>query len=394
MHKIKTVFGKMGLVTLMLSLMLTGCNKNTTEESFTDSQNETTERTEEMPEQATEETTAEAPENNQSMAILELRALSEDGDGTDTISGHIKSIVELDSRLIILSDDGHLYSYYTDNGRGYEIYDLGKPDWDITNISKASATSQDYDGGYSENLFIEGNHYYYAELSDGEIVYAIGGVMLEGQEISEIYMHNARMDVYAADGSQYELGLDKNHFDDWTHIDSENFWYYQEAKTANPDVVFPDGLNLINRNYDCYLLSDGKLYYEAFMGTPIEDTADYTFTKLWGDAGYDEFIGITDTNELLMMEINNNIESNTLRSFSAITLPEAELLNLWYSVGGFGSNRVLIAKTSDGYYSYVLGESTSFEPDETFNALTKEVLAICGRYVLLDDGYLYDLPDY
>lgn len=394
MHKIKTVFGKIGLVTLGLSLMLTGCNKNTTEEPFTYVQNERTEWSEEIPEQTMEETTTEAPENNQSLDILELRAFSEDGDGADTISGHIQSIAKLEGRLIILADDGHLYSYYTDNGRGYEIYDLGKPDWDITNISKASTTSQDYDGGYSENLFVEGNHYYYAELEEGEAVYTIGGVLLEGQEISEIYMQNAAMDVYTADGKQYEVYSDKDHFDDWAHIDSENFWFYQEGKTENPDVVFPDGLSLVNRNYNCYLLSDGKLYYEAFMGAPIEDTADYTFTKLWGDAGYDKFIGITDTNELLVMEINYNIDSNTLLSSSAITLPEAELLDLWYSSGGFGSNGVLIAKTSDGYYNYVLDESTGFEPDETFNALTKEVLAICGQYVLLDDGYLYELPDY
>ncbi|MCM1494627.1 MAG: hypothetical protein NC089_02380 [Bacteroides sp.] len=395
MQRFKTVFRRAGLAALMLSLMLTGCNKNTTEEPSTDSQRETTEETEEITRQTTEEATTEAPKNDQSLDIIKLNAFSEDGDGADTISGHIQSIVKLEGRLIILSDDGHLYSYYTDSGRGYVIYDLGKPDWDITDISKASAVSNDYYGETSENLFIEGNRYYYAELKKGEAVCTISGTILEGQEISEIYIHNAMMDVYAADGKQYETHRDENRSETRTHVDSENFWSYLEGETANPDVVFPEGLSLINRFKDCYLLSNGKLYYGASMGTPIEDTANYTFTKLCGSAGLYEFTGITDTNELLIMEANNNSKSsNTLLSLSAIPLPEVEILELWYTNGEIGSNSVFILKTSDGYYSYVPAEGTGFEPDETFNALTKEVVAVCGQYVLLDDGYVYELPRY
>lgn len=181
------------LLGLAAAIVTGGCGKEkeTTEEPATERQRETTEKvtteeaTEDTTERTTEEPTTEEPENKQNLDVIKLNAFSENYDGEDTISGHIKDIAYTDGLLIILSDDGHLYSYYTDSGFGYKIYDWGKPGWDMTSIDKVNVTTSQYDGVTGEFFVIEGNRYYYVELEQGKIVYNIEGVLLEGQEIMD-----------------------------------------------------------------------------------------------------------------------------------------------------------------------------------------------------------------
>lgn len=398
---------KKSLLLLCLAAVIVtgGCGKEkekrTTEELTTERQRETTEKvtteaaTEKITEETTEEPDTEAPLNKQSMDIIELKAFSENYDGEDTISGHIKDIAYTEGFLIILSDDGHLYSYYTDSGYGYKIYDWGKPGWEMADIGKVSVTASGYDGESGEFFVIEGNRYYYVELQDGKIVYNIEGVLLEGQEIINIYLSGLGFEVYCADGSWYEVKPDKEHYENppyRLHIDSEKFWSYQSAK--EPEVILPEGQSLSDRAGNYYLLSDGKLYWGNFMDAPIEDTADYTFTKVYRIISLSpKCMGITDTNELLLMESANNNKDNTLDALYTIALPESEILDIWYTSAPYQKS-VLIVKTADGYYSCVPEESTSLEPDESFNALTEEVIDIRSQYVLLNDGCVYELPSY
>lgn len=64
------------------------------------------------------------------------------------------------------------------------------------------------------------------------------------------------------------------------------------------------------------------------------------------------------------------------------------MLGLWYN------NDILIVKTADGYYSCDTTTDTTLVLDETWNSLTSDVVDIYGKYVLLNDGYVYEFPEY
>lgn len=390
------------LLCLATAIVTGGCGKEkereTTEKQTTESQRETTEakKTEETTERE-KETTTEETVQRKSLDVIELKAYSKNRDGEDTISGHIKDIAYTRSLLIVLSDDGHLYTYYSDSGFGYEIHDLGNPGWDMEDIGRVSAVTSDYDGENGQYIVMEGNRYYYVELKKGEIVYSIDGVLLEGQEIADIRFSGIGFEVYCTDGSWYDVLPDEEHHIAEPpysyYIDSANLWYYQVAK--EPDITFPEGLTLLDSVGYYYLLSDGKLYWENFMDAPIQDTADYTFTKLYTVGDSKGCMGLTDTNELLFMYRSYNLEDNALETLYTIELPETEILSIQY-LNGLRS--FLIIKTADGYYrcaedlfSYA-EDSMTLEPDEDLNALTEDVIAIRHGYVLLDDGYVYELP--
>ncbi|MCM1398378.1 MAG: hypothetical protein NC225_02725 [Clostridium sp.] len=390
------------LLCLATAIVTGGCGKEkereTTEKQTTESQRETTEakKTEETTERE-EETTTEETVHRKSLDVIELKAYSENRDGEDTISSHIKDITYAEGLLIVLSDDGHLYSYFTDSGFGYKIHDWGKPGWDMKNIERVNVTTSDYDGENGQFIVIEGNQYYYVELEHGEIVYNIEGVLLEGQEIADIRFSGIGFEVYCADGSWYDVLPDKEHdtaeppYSDY--IDSASFWYYSTAE--EPDITFPEGLNLLDSAGSYYLLSDGKLYWESFMDAPIQDIADYTFTKLYTVGDDCGCMGLTDTNELLFMYRRNNTKDNTLETLYTIALPESEIFDVRYNNG---LREILIIKTADGYYRCTpdlyshVKDSLALEPDEDLNALTEDVIAIRHGYVLLDDGYVYELP--
>lgn len=137
----------------------------------------------------------------------------------------------------------------------------------------------------------------------------------------------------------------------------------------------------------------------ASINAPIEDTADYTFTKLYA-MGDTSCMGVTDTNELLVMDSSYNSDGSTLETLYTIALPESEILGIWYNTGWYNQDDILMVRTADGYYSCQpdlysrAKESITLEPHEAFNALTGEVVDIRKGHVLLNDGYLYELPGY
>lgn len=343
------------------------------------------EDTEEETEETTEEIVEEPEENKQSLEVRELKEYTEARDGEDVISGHIKDIVYeagFSSSLIILADDGHLYSYYND-GLGYYITDLGKPSWEVSDIDIIASDTECERGKVT---IIEGNHYYYVEYENCQATKIVDSVMLEGKEIREIgiisYLVNDFF-VYCEDGSNYYVRVNKYDRTDGPFIDSQNYLMDETGSMAN---IVPEGLEMTERSGKYALCSDGKLYFcesdsGAMETTPIEGTADYTFIKLYNPYTlYVMTAAVTDTNELLI------VEDEDAEILYTIALPEAEILDLWYN------NGTVVVKTVDGYYSCVLDESTVLEPDEIFNALTEEVVEIYGSYVLLSDGYVYEFP--
>ena len=115
--------------------------------------------------------------------------------------------------------------------------------------------------------------------------------------------------------------------------------------------------------------------------TPIENTAGYTFTKLYDPYSvYQLTAAVTDTNELMILKNEKAEIVNT------IALPESEILDLWHNKG------FLIVKTADGYYSCSPDEDPTLKPDELLNSLTEDVVNIYDRYVLLSDGFVYEFP--
>lgn len=344
------------------------------------------EDTEEETEETTEEFAEEPQQNEQSLEVRELKEYTEDRDGKDVISGHIKDIVYeegFNAALIILADDGHLYSYYND-GLGYYISDLGKPSWEVSDIDTISSDMECESG---EVTIIEGNHYYHVEVDNCQATEIVDSVMLEGKEIREIGINSTYGDgfyVYCEDGSYYCVRVNKDGREEGPFIDSQSYLIDGTGSLIN---IVPEGLEMMERSGEYALCSDGKLYFHAsgssaMETTPIEGTADYTFTGLYNPYMFGDVMtaAVTDTNELLIVE---NEDAEILYT---IALPEAEILDLWYN------NGTVVVKTTDGYYSCNPEENTVLEPDEIFNALTEEVVEIYGSYVLLSDGYVYEFP--
>ena len=348
-----------------------------------DTEEVTEKTTEATTEASTTEATTEAPQvERQSLEPYELVEYTENRDGKDTISGHIKDIVYeqgTNCALIILADDGHLYSYYND-GAGYYISDLGQPSWDITSID---IISSDMERERGEVTIFEGNHYYHVEVEDCKATKIVDSVMLEGKEIREIGIHSTYAGtfyVYCEDGSYYYVATNKNDYTDEIFIDTE---HYLMDRTGSYTNIVPEGLEMVDRSDEFALCSDGKLYFHEGEA-PIASTAGYTFTKLYNPytAGYIMTAAVTDSNELLVLEQKKD-DADILYT---IALPETEILDLWYNRG------YVIVKTTEGYFSCEASEDATLIPDETFNSLTEDVVEMYGRYVLLSDGYVYEFP--
>ncbi len=358
-------------------------------EQFVDTEITDTEEMTDEPweEDSEEETTTEEQRVTQSLDVIRLKEYTENHDGEDVISGHVKDISYGHNgsynHLTILADDGHLYSYY-DANYGYKIYDMGKPSWDISDIDIVCSNIDGTPDG--DFMLIEGNHYYYVSIRDGEITRTVDGVMFDGKDIRKIGSRPIYPDgfqVYCEDGSWYQINTDLNDepSDETTYVDSEHFLMdYTFGRT-----LVPDGLELWDTAGDYLLFSDGKLYMEDYIDTPVEGTGDYTFTKLYNTYDFSNtVIAVTDTNEMVLIDAYDS----KLTDLKTIQLPESEVLDIWYNLG------TVIVKTTDGYYSCVPDESTSLQPDELFNALTEEVIEISCYYVLLGDGCVYEFPSY
>ncbi|MGN0435929.1 MAG: RNA polymerase sigma factor [Wujia sp.] len=353
------------------------------EDRYDNTSENTTENTTE--ETTTEEVTEAQPDEIQSLELIKLKEYTENRDGQDVISGHIKDIIYEEGSncaLIILADDGHLYSYYND-GAGYYISDLGQPSWDITDIDTYSSDMERENG---EVTIFEGNHYYHVEVEDCKAVKIIDSVMLEGKDIREIGIsksYGGSFYIYCEDGSYYYVHTNKNDDTEGPFLDTGKYLIDYTGALIN---IVPEGLEMVDRSGEFALCSDGKLYLHksgssAMEVTPIENTADYTFTKLYDPYSvYQLTAAVTDTNELMILQ------DEKAEIVYTIALPESEILDLWYNKG------MLIVKTADGYYSCTPDEDPTLKPDDLFNSLTEDVVDIYGRYVLLSDGFVYEFP--
>lgn len=367
-----------------------------TERTDTGKTTDTEKTTEDTEQQALHEPAVEEPEEAQRLEVVTLEEYSKNGDGKDVISGHIKDIscgVGYDP-LTILGDDGHLY-VYSHVINSYKIYDLGKPSWNISDIDNVSF---DICADTGDFMLVEGNHYYYVSMEDGEIIATVDGTMFDGRKIRKIGSagdYPAEFNVYCDDGGWYRVavaGLDEEPSDNFTYVDSKSY-----LRDSTIDGMFPDGMELKDMVRGYLLSSDGKLYMVNHTDTPIEGTEAYTFTKLYDlHQSYDEIAAITDTNDMIVMTASchgdiflhrkpdKNGKLEIIDDQKIIKLPDAEILDLWDIEGE------LIIKTPDGYYRCNPDEDTDFKKDEVFNSLTKDVVEISGDYVLLSDGHLYE----
>lgn len=361
--------------------------ENTTEYTVAITEDEKT--TEEITTEATTEATTEEVVANKKLDKIKLKEYLESGDGQDTVSGHIKDIVYEEGTncaLIVLTDDGHLYSYYS-HGNGYDICDLGQPSWEINDID---IISSDMSTDRGEVTIFEGNHYYYVQVENKQPTKVVDSIILEGKEIiaygiSESY--SGTFNLYCSDGSYYYVHKNDKGDSTGPFIDSNN---YLIDFTGGFENIVPDGLEVVDRTGQIALLSDGKIRRHepgssAMELDPIVGTEEFTFTKLFDTYSnmYYTVVALTDSNELKILQTNNK---NKIEITYSIALPEAELLDLWYNKG------TLIIKTTDGYYSCEPEENTSLEPDELFNSLEEDVVDIYGRYMLLSDGIVYEFP--
>lgn len=366
--------------------------KNTTEpeyeyEDYYDYEEETTEEIWEDTTEETEEASTEEIITEKTLEVIELKEYTDANDGIDTISGTIKDIAEKEwEATIFLTDEGHIYSYYQ-NGTGYYICDLGSPSWGLENLDCIA-----YDMTTDEGTItvIDGNHYYHAEIENYKPVKVIDSVFLEGKTIRTVGIattSGSSFNVYCDDGSYYTLYADTAGTSEGPFADSENYLINMNDSLA--DIVV-EGLEVIQKVGNIMICTGGTLYVHepgstVMEETPVECTKDYVVTRLYDgyDWTCDNYVAITDINEILILEREMDVEI-----ICTLQAPEAEILDLWYN------NDVLIVKTSDGYYSCNTQNDTVLVEDELLNALNNEVVDIYDNKVLLDDGYVYSFPEY
>lgn len=306
----------------------------------------------------------------------------------DTVSGNIKEMRLGDGAFILMTNDNEIVMFRAD---AYEV----KVSYGIDpNITTLENLSYDYLNG-NGILAVNGNYIMYkAVVNDGEIKLSkegnprtFSGYMDFGDRITDVRISKS-FHFYALDAEGLSLKL---HHKYWDHSESEiyrncvslmdgDYVYYS---TSN-DWGFDVGNVKVKEFAGDYCLTDEGKMFNHDDRKPLESLAEYTFKDIYYDNINDNNIitGITEDNKLVTFDASRQTVLFTGE------LPDGTLQNIWQN-----SNRVIV-KTDKGVYRAVYETDDALKPFDVLNNTGEDVVWVSGKYVLLGNGFVYEVKNF
>lgn len=303
----------------------------------------------------------------------------------DTVSGNIKDMRLGNRAFILLTNDNEVVMYRAD---AYEVKVSYGIDPNITSLENTYYDDHNGDGF----LAIKGNYITYKAVgNDGEIKLSkegnprsFSGYMDFGDRITEVAIGN-RWNFYALDAEGLSVKL------------SHRFWDYSESEIGRNDESIMDGDYVYYYTGNDWGFYVGNVKVKEFAGyycltdegkmhnhddrKPLESLAEYTFKDIFYDNNANNGIitGITEDDKLITFDASRQTVLFTGE------LPEGTIQNIWQN-----SSRVIV-KTDKGVYKAEYETDDALKPFDVLNNTSEEVVYIVGKYVLLGNGFVYEI---
>lgn len=320
----------------------------------------------------------------------------------DIISGTIKDAM-LDS-FLFLTEDGELVVYYQD-GRDYQPVSFGRD----TGISSLDNAYYKQDGNEFSVLAVDGKNVFFKVTDrNGQVKLSrdtgapreIKGVLFGDRDDIRDIRVDAYGDIVVFDenGLGTELTNRYKRSSEWTPTkdglwadDGEGFYYYPE----NANGFYYNGMKVKQQANRCFIADDNKIYFHRpgsshASKTPIESLAEFNFERVYYSNSCDFlstslYSAVTSDGTIKVFSVR---DEKDIKVIFSVPKPEGEIRNIWIVLG-----ERLLVKTDKGIYSVEFDGGTELKPDETLTATGEEVVSVCGRYVLLGNGYVYKVDN-
>lgn len=306
----------------------------------------------------------------------------------DTVSGNIKEMRNGNRAFILLTNDNEIVMFRAD---AYEVKVSYGIDPNITTLENTYYDEHNSDGF----LAINGNYIMYKAVgNDGEIRLSkegnprsFSGYMDFGDRITKVVMADL-WHFYALDAEGLSVKLSHRF---WDH--SESPIYRDCVSVIDGDYVYYSGddewgfyvggVKVKEFAGDYCLTDEGKMFNHDDR-KPLDFLDEYTFKDIY----YDNYTrgsvitGVTEDDKLVTFDASGQKVLFTGES------PDGNLQDIWQNSG-----RVIV-KTDKGVFVHEFENDTGFRPVETLNNTGEEVLYIVGKYVLLGNGFVYEIKNF
>lgn len=302
--------------------------------------------------------------------------------GDDEISGHIVSMYHQhnydDNYWVFLDDKGVIYEY--ERSIGYKVKELAS-DTGMSSIENMFWGQGGWESGFGEYsccmVIVEGQNMYMKlfDNDDPNHFKEIRSVIMEGKEVAQIQIDQysgQTIQILDAEGNYIEALFDSREYDnEKRYLDSEETYYilssYYEEELADREKT-----KKIAGEFS--LMEDGSVYISEDMTLNAVDI--YPAEPYNNNTS--RAILLTEDNKI--RRVDKDYET-ILFDFDA---PD-NIENLWAT-----GDRIII-KAADGYYSCIPSEEDEFTRFETLDNVADMIVSISEEYVLLSNGYLYEI---
>lgn len=305
----------------------------------------------------------------------------------DTVSGNIKEMRRGNGAFILLTNDNEVVVFRAD---AYEVKVSYGIDPNVTTLDNTYYDDHNGDGF----LAVNGDYITYKAVgNDGEIRLSkegaprsFSGDMDFGDRITKVVMGDGWR-FYALDAEGLSVKLTHRF---WGHSESPiyrdcvsvmdgDYVYYSTGRDWGIEV---GGVKVKEFAGDYCLTDEGRMF-DHDDRKPLDFLSEYTFKDIFYDNYTNNGIisGLSEDDKLVVFDA-----ANKKVKFRG-ELPDGALKDIWQD-----SDRVVV-KTDKGIYSVEFDGGTELKPDETLTATGEEVVSVCGRYVLLGNGYVYKVDN-
>lgn len=305
----------------------------------------------------------------------------------DTVSGNIKEMRRGNGAFILLTNDNEVVVFRAD---AYEVKVSYGIDPNVTTLDNTYYDDHNGDGF----LAVNGDYITYKAVgNDGEIRLSkegaprsFSGDMDFGDRITKVVMGDGWR-FYALDAEGLSVKLTHRF---WGHSESPiyrdcvsvmdgDYVYYSTGRDWGIEV---GGVKVKEFAGDYCLTDEGRMF-DHDDRKPLDFLSEYTFKDIFYDNYTNNGIisGLSEDDKLVVFDA-----ANKKVKFRG-ELPDGALKDIWQD-----SDRVVV-KTDKGIYAAEFESDTELKPDETLTATGEEVVSVCGRYVLLGNGYVYKVDN-
>lgn len=319
----------------------------------------------------------------------------------DIASGNIKEMIRSNtSGYLLLMNDGEIVYYYFDGATNPYTVSIGKD----TGISTLENCYFHDDGSDFDLLLIDGKNILFKVMvkKTGEVRVSKQGNPREITEVLNFDVDVANIaltdlgEIYAFDAEGYGFAVKNTYgqhtelgpYNDAVLLTDDGSVYYLPPETKGR--YFRE--MKVKRLTGGYFITDEGKVYECSGGgmisnkDPLEYLKDYSFTELYHNGvdnyGSSAYTGVTNDDKIV------TFKTSTHEILFSGDKPDGTIQDIWQN------DYRTIVKTDKGVFVVDHETDTGFRPVQALNGIDAEVEYISGKYVLLNNGFVYTIDEY